>query len=203
MSLAIAPVSVSSPLVTVPRYRELTGDTTTDETTVTARLEDAQRLVEEYLRRPIERAERTERLRLYRYEGTDSGFDGGWAVYPRATPIDAVATTGYTALGAALVGVSPDAGPLSYGISPTTVGYATVTYTGGWTEATLPLTIARELARTAKALASPAASGVPAGATSVKVGDLSIGFGKEGATSGGLDATSRSELRRYIRRRAA
>lgn len=186
-------------LVPVATYQRLTGDTSTASPTVEEKLADAQQLVEEYLRRPLERDERTERLRLYR--------DGsGWAVYPKATPIDADATTGYTTSGAALTGISPDDGPWIVG-SYEPGGYATVTYTGGWTAETLPLTIAREISRTAKALLTPAAAGVLAGASSIRVGDLSVGFSADGAAAnagaGGLDSLSRNTLRPYVRRRAS
>jgi hypothetical protein len=187
-------------LVSLAAYRRLTGDTSTADDTVTAALADAEKLIAEYLRRPLDRQERTERCRLYRQDS--GGFGAGWAAYPSATPIDAEATTGYTVEGVALVGVGPDDGPWMYGQydSP---GYATVTYTGGWTAETLPLTIAREIARTARALTTASATAVLAGAASVKVGDISVAFGSGGAAGGALDETSQSQLRPYVRRRAS
>jgi hypothetical protein len=189
-------------LVPIDTYRRLTGDTTTADATVDEKLTDAQELVAEYLRRPLDQAQRTERLRLYRYQGATTGFDGAWAVYPKATPIDVAATVGYTVLGSALVGITPDDGPWLYG-SYESGGYATVTYTGGWTSASLPLTVAREICRTAKALLTPSATDVAAGAKLVQVGDIRVAYGPAGAVSGALDATSQEQLRRYIRRRAS
>lgn len=184
-------------LVSIAAYRRLTGDTTTADPDVTEKLTDAEQLVAEYLRRPLPAAERTERLKMYR----DGGLDGGWVVYPKATPLDPDATTGYTVEGAALVGVSPDDGPWFYG-SYESGGYATVTYTGGWTEETLPLTVAREIARTARALLTPAASVALVGATSARVGDIAVS-NPTGLTGGGLDGASQQALKPYVRRRAA
>lgn len=186
-------------LVDVATYRRLTGDTVSDDTAAGDALADAQQLVEEYLRRPLEHAERTERLRLYRYDSAGAGIGASWAVYPKATPIDVAATTGYTVEGAALVGISPDDGPWIVG-SYEPGGYATVTYTGGWTVDTLPLTIAREISRTAKALTRPALSEVMANAGSVRVGDISASIS---SSSGTLDGISETRLRPYVRRRAS
>ena len=67
-------------LVTVDRYRFITRDVCTDSDTVSARLEEAQALIEDEYRRPLEEAERTETVPIWP--------DG--RVYPAAVPITAV-----------------------------------------------------------------------------------------------------------------
>lgn len=181
---------LDSGLVTVEQYRALTGDNTTDRTVVAEQLRAAQQLVEEYLRRPLELAERTERMRLY-------DLDGTWTAFPKATPV--LSATGYTIVGAGLVGATPDVvgGPFARTADP----FATITYTGGWSPVTLPLTVAREIAQTARALIAASTATVPAGATSVRVGDLAVTYGSGSGGALGLD--SRQALRGYVRRRAA
>ena len=97
-------------LVTVARYRAITGDTATTASTVTARIEDAVDLLEEVLDRPLESAERTEALTPTR--------DG--KLWPRAVPVTDPGD--YTVDGLALKG----------GMFGSTT--FTVTYTGGWVE---------------------------------------------------------------------
>lgn len=156
-------------LVTVARYRAITGDTATDAPTVTARIEEAQGLLEEALDRPLEEAERTEAMRPTR---------DGW-LWPRATPI--VAADGWTVDGLGLRG----SGPFDVLAWPEPAGTVMVTYTGGWVERTanpaaanrLPDHVERDLAFATQALA-PVDVGVvvPAGARSVSVGDVAVTF---------------------------
>lgn len=175
-------------LLDVPTYRRLTGDSTTPDATLTSALADAQRLVEEYLRRPLERAERTEKLRVYRLE------DGRSAAYPSATPITAV-PAGFVVEGVAVLGEG-----LLSGFTPwfgSDRAHITLTYTGGFVAATLPLTVAREIARLAQQLTQPVAA-APAGAKSVRVGDVAVTYATP--TGGGVDASGRLALRGYRRR---
>lgn len=175
-------------LLDVPTYRRLTGDSATADAAVTPALVDAQRLVEEYLRRPLERAERTEQLRVYRLS------DGRTGVYPSATPISAV-PAGFVVEGVAVLGEG-----LLSGFTPwlgSEREHVTLTYTGGFVAATLPLTIAREIARLAQQLTQPVAA-APAGAKSVRVGDVAVTYATP--TGGGVDAPGRLALRGYRRR---
>lgn len=149
-------------LVTYARYLAITGDAATDAADVEAALAEAQTLLEETLRRPLESAERTERLPV---------LDG--RVYPSATPI----TDGgdLTVEGYALTGASPSTvlGTL------TDSDHATVTYTGGYTADNVPSCIERDIAWAAHSIVRPAlASGVPVGATSVRLGDAAVTFAR-------------------------
>lgn len=162
-------------LVTVERYRAITGDDTTADETVTARLEEATEALEDILDRPLAAVERTEALFPTR--------DG--RLWPRATPI--TVGDGYTIDGHALIGTAPwPTG--SWSDEPGTVS---VTYTGGFVERTgnpdatnrLPSYIERDLAHAAKALArTPSTTSIPAGATSASVGDVTVSFGQGGAS---------------------
>lgn len=179
-------------LVTNQLYREETLDTSSDESAVSASLEKAQELVEEFIRRPLVSEERTERVRVYP--------DGN--TYPEATPI--VTATGYTieAGGYWLSGASEEVDFLR-GSS----GFREITYTGGYTVSTLPTTIRKAIAWTAYYDLHPTSdsvslSQVPVGASSVSVGDASVSFGPGGASGGqgGLSEGTKTALRRWIRR---
>lgn len=155
-------------ILTVDRYRSITGDEDTAASAVSARIEEAVELLEEYLDRPLESAERTETLQP----------DRRGRLWPRATPISDGGT--YEPDGLALIGSSPT---WTWGLIDPTTGVA-VTYTGGWTEDTLPGCIARDLAYAAYQLEHPRALGTseyPAGATSVRLGDAAVTFGSGGA----------------------
>ncbi len=166
-------------LVSVVRYRDITGDATTDENTVTSRVEEATEMIEEALGgRLLESVADREEIVWLQPDPT------GWTTYrayPLATPITAVPGDATYAIEdtVTLRAVTPDSspfwepGPLS----------ATVTYTGGFTSATLPKTLERAIAELANALNSPAA--VPVGATSIRQGDSAITFS---GASEGLDA---------------
>lgn len=168
-----------SGLVTVARYRAITGDETSVASAVEERITDATARLEERLDRPLAEAERSEAM----YPGRDG------RVYPHAIPITAAA--GYTIDGYSLRGgwwslAAPIDDPLGTQIPPV------ITYTGGWVERTanptatnrLPVCIEEDLAWAAYALLHPAtidASVVPVGATSVRLGDAAIGYGPKGA----------------------
>lgn len=153
-------------LVSVPRYRSITLDESTAEYLVTARVEDAQGMIQDALSgRLLEEAERTETLPI----------SSDWRVFPHATPIT-LASSGATYVidGSSLRNVAVDAvngWPLDCGRQ-----YATVTYTGGWTQATVPSTLAYAIAQLAQALGRPGA--LPAGATSVRLGDAGVTYGQ-------------------------
>lgn len=161
-------------MITAVRYGEITGDTVTAASAVTARIEDAQELLEEYLDRPLESDEYTEELAPDRHG----------RLWPKATPI----TDGgdYTVDGLAL-----HASP--FGWSGFLDGNrVTVTYTGGWTAETLPACIERDLAWAAYRLLHPGAvasmSSLPGGASSVRLGDAAVTW-KAGSSAGAAQDT--------------
>ncbi len=156
-------------LVTVDRYRQLTSDITTADADLEPALADAQRLIEEHLRRPLESAQRTETLRLY-----------GNKVYPAATPITAAP---YRILdGVALSDVSV---PLVWTGWQDFISKIEVTYTGGYTAATVPAELAEAIATATlqrlrlqadQQQAPSTDSAIPRGASSVSVGDAKVTF---------------------------
>lgn len=158
-------------LVTVARYRSITGDDVTASALIEDRIDEAVDLLEEDLGRPLRHAQRTERVLPIR--------DG--RLYPRATPITAApgyVIEGFSLLPSALTAYDPT--------SRTTA--ITVTYEGGYVERTgnpaadnrLPVCIERDLAWAAKALGATSAAelvaGLPPGAKSVALGDMSVTF---------------------------
>lgn len=171
-------------LVDVATYVLHTGDTTSASAVVDPQLAIAQKLVEEYLDRPLEESERTERLRISR--------DG--RVYPRATPISAA--EGYTIDGSSLAGASPTSlfPPFS---NLDEDNFAEVTYTGGFTSATCPTTLKRAIARLAYALVHPSPLSVPAGAVAARVGDASVTFRDPADVEAVLSPGLLRQVRRY------
>lgn len=171
-------------MITAARYAEITGDTASAAVTVTARVEEAQELLEEYLDRPLASVERTETL----YP------DRRGRLWPKATPI----TDGgdYEVEGLALL----SSAPLGYPSLINPDGGVAVTYTGGWTAGTLPGCIERDLARATYRLLHPSSLGseVPVGATSVRLGDAAVSYGPGGAKGAGdTDAWWSKRTRSY------
>lgn len=164
-------------LVTPARYKVITGDTVTSDGEITARIEEATTRLEEKLDRPLVAMSRAEPM----YP------DQHGRVYPHAIPIQSA--PGYTVDGVSLVGVWWPAPLVNFvGIETAPV----ITYTGGFIERSanpnapnrLPQCIEDDIAWAAWALLHPSAAiatQIPAGATSVSLGDASIGFGPEGA----------------------
>jgi hypothetical protein len=167
-------------VVTVARYRALTGDTSTAASAVEDAIDEATDLLVDALGREVVHAERTERLEPTR---------DGW-VWPTVVPI--TAAPGWTVDGYGLRGTFGPAWPDDN-------GRVEVTYSGGWVERTanpdaahrLPAYIERDLAYAAHALvhAEPAAtsSPYPDGAVSVSLGDASVTFGPDGPPSPSAD----------------
>lgn len=167
-------------LVTVARYRVITGDETSGASAVSDAILDATAMLEEELGRPLEEAERIEAMR--------PAANG--RLYPLATPIESVAG-GYTIDGSTLFS-GPFYGPYPDPITGTSV--VTVTYTGGYVERTanptaanrLPVHVERDIAVAARRLLStPVLSAVPSGATSVRLGDAAVTFGDDNPDGGG------------------
>lgn len=175
-------------IVTIAEYRSVTGDTVTASGTVQDLLDDAEQDLEEFLDRPLALGTYTHRLRVYSERR-------GLVSYAKATPITDPGD--YTQAGNALVGTSPTGGPFDL----SDPAYADVTYTGGWTNATLPRCIRHDVIWAAREAARGEAARVPAGATSVSVGDASVSYGP----TGGSDPDQRwsRQTRRHRARRVA
>lgn len=187
-------------LVSVDRYREITGDETSASAVVEAALVDAQLLLEEDLRRPLEAEQRTERCRVF-------AESRGSTVYPAATPLVSVsAPSGGEIVGAAVVGGSLAPAPPRFLTDRDQ--FAEVTYIGGFDPdaelgdvTCLPVGLQRAIAWAAKALTVPDDfSEIPTGATSASVGDVSISWGAGGSPSSGEVTFSRQLVRRWRRR---
>lgn len=170
-------------------YRARTGDYTSDAAAVVDALAFAQADVEEWLRRPLEAAVRTETLRP-----TMSGM-----LYPAATPLRVV-PAGYAIRGAGLLATPGGwAGPwLAGGPHP---GF-TITYTGGWDPpgGTLPLPsgLAQGICEAAWDRLHPEAL-PPAGLAQATVGDTSVQFAFP-VNSTRLSAKVLQAIRGYRRR---
>lgn len=166
-------------MISVERYRQITGDLDSNDPEVERCVTDAVELLQEYLGRELAEAERTEAMRP----------DRQGRLWPKVTPI--LIATGYTIDGLALVGSSPFSPAVDF-IDPTSS--IEVTYTGGWVDQSVdgydtaatnqpPGCIVRDLALAAHRLAHPAvvSSDFPEGATSVRLGDAAVTFGPSGA----------------------
>lgn len=162
-------------MISVARYRSLTGDTASVTDDVEDAIVDAQALLEEFLGRPLEVAERTESMR----------FDRGGTLWPKATPL--LEAEGWTIAGLGLTG--------------TRVGWfwgtdaIDVTYTGGWASPddvdpdaeVLPTCLQRDIAMAAFRLLHPQIATqvqIIPGADSVRLGDAAVsGKGLAGGES--------------------
>lgn len=182
-------------LVTYARYVAITDDTTSPAASATAALVDAQDLLELELNRrgylEDTGADFTERLRIF----NDARL--GYVVYPSGLPITDEGDL--TAHGALLAGAGPDASP-AFGIV-SGEQYATITYRGGYTSSTVPVEIERDIAWAAYSLLRPAsATSVPAGATSVRLGDAAVTYAAPRSAAEAGIRWSRAALRHRRRR---
>lgn len=181
-------------LLTIVRYQSFTGDTTTASAVVWPAILEAQELLEDELGRigllEDDGDDKTERLRIY-----DDNVLGG-VVYPTAVPITDPGD--YTQVGAGLTGAAPDGGPYLWAVPEER--YATVVYQGGYDDDTVPAYMARDLAFAAyQLLHADTLVGIPAGATSVRLGDAAITYASP--TSGGTSGISWSKQTLRHRRR--
>lgn len=169
--------------VTVAGYRLRTGDATSLSSAVSAAIEEAEEMLEEELRRGLANEERTETLRIYpTYGETVDLWAWSGRVYPRAWPITA---STLVIDGRALFGATPDNHPFTGIVEPVVTPRATITYTGGFTAATLPVTLAQAIYDLAKPLAQEEAPAL-VGASSMRVGDVSVTYTETPST--GIDA---------------
>lgn len=192
-------------LVTEDQYRRWSFDKVNewDDPALQSALDDALADIEEYTNRHFESATRTETLRIF-YKTPGAYQYLGYFVVPSAPPIASVS---------APVGGAVFNEDLIVGISPPSIfggglwgddqaDFATVTYTGGFTSATLPVTVGRVLAKHAFRRMSPnlMLDRLPPGVTSVKNGDLALAFKLQGYVGDvGLDRGSRVALRAWRR----
>lgn len=169
----------ASSLVVPADYQRVTGDTTTAVPQVTAALDEALGLVQDEIGRTLVFGTYRETLLVYK----------NGCVYPTATPISTVVAPNVDAVsiqGAAIyLGYWNPAPAVTYGeFNAGVPPQSTVTYSGGFTADTLPAKLLRAICRVAFNSCHPAPLvGVPAGATSVHVGDV----GYEGASLRTLD----------------
>jgi hypothetical protein len=188
-------------LVDVPTYRRICGDTATADATVVAALADAQALLEEALNRRgvLESATRTENCRVYNMQQTFLFISG--LAYPAATPITAVSSpAGVTFTGSEIRGITG----VVFDLVTDYVNefpIATITYTGGYTLATLPSTLLRALCLAARELVrEPTAAA--SGAQSIRVGDLAVTYSGPQTPSAAVDAILQDPaVQKYKRRR--
>jgi hypothetical protein len=183
-------------VVTIEKYRLVTGDNSSASATVQSWLDVAEDMVQETLGRYLEHGVYTERLKVW-----PTRF-----AYPAAVPVTSVSASADAELydEASLYEVSPDGNTLvgmdwvandhAYGAFPGQfIGngyepyydYATVTYEGGWTSDTMPQKLQYWIAKLARSL-DPAVTGRPAGSNLARVGDVQVGYDK-GQIVGPLD----------------
>lgn len=185
-------------LVDAETYGRIVGDASTDETVIDQAIADAQRMVDEHCRRTFAYGTYTETL---------DRFANG-VVYPKATPIEAVTDPAASTLrfGGIHIGGGWQGLSALSGLPPQT----TVTYTGGYhpygsgETPELPVKLVRVICRIAYLTLHPAsliASGVPAGAKSASVGDVSVSGDLAGLIA--MDPSIERDLRRFVRHRPA
>lgn len=170
-------------ICSVEVYRALTGDLESYDGDVADMLVRVQGVVEGRTRRHFDSGTYTETLPVL--------ADG--KVYPSAVPL--VSATGYSAT---------QVGPtwIQVGISDSWRGdEVTVTYIGGYDEDAMPPELQLLVAQIARRLlpASVPAAAVPAGATSVKVGDVSYSGPLLGRVPVALVATEYNALQAWAR----
>lgn len=163
-------------VVTPQQYREQTGDVTHFWTEIEQWLTVAQGLVEDALRRFLESEERTEQLVVHRADC------GAVAVYPHAYPVTAITGDGWTLEFGGRRARLGAGWPYDMLIEPYTYRSdrrtLDVTYTGGYTVATLPATLRRAIIDVAKAVSTSSVRRNPmlVGASSVTQGDTAISY---------------------------
>jgi hypothetical protein len=187
-------------LVDADTYGWYTGDHDTDESIVNQAVDKATKLLEERLGRGLSYGTYTERLPVYTVAGT-------FTVFPSVTPLAAVLTNG-TGRGDQIADVDLDAdNGQGFGVWNPASGenrYATVTYLAGFTPDSLPESIIRDICACAlRDLQDAAPSVIPVGASSVRVGEVALSFGANGApasAAGGFEWSS--DTLRWRKRKA-
>ena len=186
-------------LIPVRFYRRITADNSSGVSAIAEALDDAYAMVCDECRRPsFAYGEHTETLDVYS-NGT---------IYPSVTPVATVSDPTGTSLrfGGVYLGGSWPLDNLLTGLP----AQRTVTYTGGYhplrsgTDPELPIKLARAICRIAYLALHPASivgDGVPAGAKTASVGDVSVSGDLSGFIA--IDPSIAKDLARYTRRRPA
>lgn len=157
-------------VVTPQQYREQTGDTTHYWSEILGWLTRAQSLVEGRLARLLESAERTEDMTIERNDCRSL------VLYPSAYPVTVVPSGYRIEFGRRVVG---GVWPWDMLVEPfsTSTLTASLTYTGGYTTATLPAALRDAIIDVARAQSTVGdASVYPADASSVRLGDAAVTF---------------------------
>lgn len=163
-------------LVTVERYQLVTGDTDSATARVEDAIADAADLLADALGRPtVVYGDHTETLPLHPHPRT-----GVAQAYPNVIPVESEAN-GLTVSDDIIYGASPDGSPAldAWGSPPTA---STLTYTAGWSATgtgrhRTPGYVERDVAWVAHFLLHPATQPrLPAGATSVRLGDAAVTY---------------------------
>lgn len=186
-------------ICSVTDYRRVTLDLGSDAAAVLDALADAQGLLEDELERSgvMESATRTEEVRVYNLQNTYVFLQG--LAYPKATPITSVVSpAGVTFTASEIRGISGTVFDLVTDLVnefPRT----TVTYVGGWTNASYPHALRRANCLVARELlAVPAAA---SGAISVTAGDVHLSYAKPSTPGTGIAAILADPLVQRWRRR--
>lgn len=168
----------SSSLVSIEDYLRITQDTSAQsDTDLQPALDEALGLIQDNISRVLVYGTYVETLRIYK----------NGAVYPSATPLAAVVSPALPAgciQGAAIyMGMFNPAPIINYGYGMGAITpQATITYTGGFTSATLPIKLKRALCRAAFNILNPSQlTGLPGGVNRVQVGD--VGYSAAGSGS--------------------
>ena len=161
-------------LISYATYVRLSGDSTSASSDVMASVADATSLLGECLNRTLPLGIYTERVKV-----SPRGM-----AYPKAIPLVSTPVSSDVAIydTVTLQYVTPDLSltpvfdehPACDWAYSSSWPHATVTIEGGFSETTLPVTLALAIARLAKSLTTHEGSAIPATATGMSVGDVSI-----------------------------
>jgi hypothetical protein len=184
-------------LMTVMQYRAITSDYTTDAITVTARIEEATSLIEESLGRHLQNGEYTEALHVW------YGDPSGPTVYPTAVPLTGVPadSSWQIATGSRRLCSKTWSSVDPYFYNNYDYTDVAVTYSGGFTAVSLPVTLRRSIAMVAYGLEVRQPELVASqGYTSRSVGDVSVGLQDTTSAGSELEALAPgvwNRIRRY------
>jgi hypothetical protein len=183
-------------IVSWATYKDVTGDTATTEAIAVARLARAQKRAEDVTGRQFDLVERTESVPI---------IDG--KVWPSAYPIASVsvpdtATVDDDKLSITTGVTTPVDSDLLWTCTTDDRPHLLVTYIGGYTADTAPVTLAEIICEIAHRYSIPANTvGVPGGTTSVRVGNQGYSGGPIGGSSA-LPQAIRNQLIKYLHIRA-
>lgn len=171
-------------LLSYETYVRLSGDATTASADAEAAMDDAVSMLDDVLNRSLVEAERTEQVRI--------GPTGH--VTPRAVPITAVPAEAAYQIGTShelrfvtYAGDAPFFDTLDWRYFdydndyPARWARTTLTYTGGFTEATLPFRLKKAICLLAQAFVTDPTGLVDSQVTNKTVGDVSISFSPQEA----------------------